>query len=77
MNKQMANFGRRLSAAEMKKTTGGIRVGTGSALKCAPPPPPNCVTVYTPGDWTNCCKCCSDADACLDARGQDPVCWAV
>jgi len=72
MNKQLANFGRRLSTAEMKKTTGGIRVGTGS--RCYPIPGP-CITTYTPGGQDCCKECCSRT--CYAAQQADPPCSGV
>lgn len=75
MKKQIVNVGRRLSAADMKKTTGGIRVGTGS-LRCGtPPPPPNCDVAYN----GRCCTCCAGAagDPCRIGREADPACWLI
>ena len=80
MNKQMANFGRKLSAADMKKTKGGAGgVGSGGTggFRCGPPPPPGkCITTYVAGG-ANCCKCCAGATTCEADRDLDPACSLV
>jgi hypothetical protein len=78
MNKQMANFGRRLFAANMKQLQGGIRVGTGgNAFRCDyPVPPAPCDTTYVPG---SCCTCCAGptGKGCRADAQADPACLAV
>jgi hypothetical protein len=81
MNKQIAMIGRKLSAADMKKTIGGGGgVGTGGTggFRCAaPPPPPKCINTYVSNDSLNCCRCCAGASGCEIDRSNDPNCWFV
>jgi hypothetical protein len=75
MNKQMANFGRRLYAADMKKMLGGGPGvgGTGTGQRCAQVDP--CGFVYIPG-WEGCCCVCFTR-ACLAAQQADTSCWYI
>jgi hypothetical protein len=79
MNKQMANFGRRLSSADMKKMLGGGPgiggTGTGTARCGTPPAPPNCDVIYN----GRCCTCCAGlaGAACRVGRSADPACALV
>jgi hypothetical protein len=83
MKKETVNFGRRLSAADMKKMQGGVRVGTGSGARCGTPPLIGCINngniaSYNPGG-DDCCKCCAGAAGalCRLVAQQDPACWLV
>jgi hypothetical protein len=77
MNKQMANFGRRLSSADMKKMLGGgggVGSGGTGGFKCYPYTGP-CISTYTPGGQDCCKTCCSRS--CYRGQQEDPVCSGV
>lgn len=78
MNKQMANIGRKLTTADMKKMLGGGGPGVGgtvTGLRCNYPAPPRCDVAYS----GNCCTCClgPTGDLCRLQAQQNPACWVA
>jgi len=76
MNKQITNFGHKLSVADMKKLQGGGPAvgGTGTgAARCEQLDP--CMAVYIQGGEGCCRTCCTRT--CLMQQQSDPVCFYV